>query len=88
MGQYFLIANIDKWEYFSARDLGGFVELMEWSYKDNECVNAMLSLMSGKWKGDRVYVVGDYAECDNPEDTFYNTLESVEEELGFKGEYK
>lgn len=84
MGQYYVVVNVDKREYFSASDFSGFVKLMEWSYRDNECNQAMLHLMAGKWKGDRVYVVGDYAVCDNVNDTYYNVLDELEMELGFK----
>lgn len=63
MGQYYLIANIDKEEYISPHDFDCGVKLMEFSYQGNDAVNYMLKLMMDKWQGDRVYVVGDYADA-------------------------
>lgn len=58
MGQYYLVANVDKQEYMECNH---FLKLMEWSYNRNELVLTMEKLMTNRWKGDRIYVIGDYA---------------------------
>ena len=84
MGQYYRFVNIDKWEYISPRDFDIGTRLMEWSYKNNEFVKAMCSLMQNQWKGDRVYIVGDYASSQGYKDTCYTSLlVNIEKELGF-----
>ncbi|EFP61822.1 hypothetical protein DWW36_02230 [Erysipelotrichaceae bacterium AF15-26LB] len=68
MGQYYLVANIDKQEYMECT---GSLKLMEWSYNRNGVVLTMEDLMAKRWKGDRIYVIGDYAgseqECAHTE---------------------
>ncbi|MBR5950700.1 MAG: hypothetical protein IKZ87_04625 [Actinomycetaceae bacterium] len=39
-------------------------KLMEFSWIGNQSMQAFAALMDGAWKGDTVYVVGDYAELD------------------------
>lgn len=58
MGQYYLVANMDKQEYMECI---GSLKLMEWSYNRNEVVLTMEDLMAKRWKGDHIYVIGDYA---------------------------
>ena len=58
MGQYYIVANIDKKEYM--RSNGG-VKLMEWSYNRNDLILNLMNKLANEWKGDRVYIVGDYA---------------------------
>lgn len=77
MGQYHRIINLDKHEVIYSFDFGNGQKLMEWSYCKNVMCIAMLNLMAGEWKGDRVYVVGDYAEDDSDEcwsETYRDTL--------------
>lgn len=62
MGQYYLVANVDKREYMQSN---GFVKLMEWSYNRNPVVLALEELIVNEWKGDRVYVIGDYADSES-----------------------
>lgn len=62
MGQYYRIINVDKEEVLYSFDFGNGQKLMEWSYCENPMCLAMLNLMADEWKGDRVYVVGDYAD--------------------------
>jgi hypothetical protein len=62
MGQYYVIVNVDKKELIDPSKYDNGVKLMEFSYIGNEVTNALMNLMNGRWKGDRVYVVGDYAD--------------------------
>lgn len=67
MGQYYKIINVDKKEYIKPWDFGCGAKLLEWGYlvsrhSSNGFVSAFRKLLSTRWKGDRVYVVGDYAE--------------------------
>ena len=57
MGQYYIVANIDKKEYMISPD---FVKLMEWSYNYNDLILEMENHMAMDWKGDHVYVIGDW----------------------------
>lgn len=69
MGQYYTIVNADKKEWFHAHDFDCGIKLMEFSYVVKEpnklrgnCVTSVLhKLMENEWKGDRVYIIGDYA---------------------------
>lgn len=57
MGQYYKAVNIDKKEFVSP---SGGVKLMEWNWVGNHTVGTLLTLLKGKWKGDRVIIAGDY----------------------------
>ena len=87
MGQYYIVANIDKKEYM--RSNGG-VKLMEWSYNRNPLVLNLMKKLANEWKNDRVFVAGDYAlskdridKDKNPieKDYDYEILEKIEKEL-------
>ena len=84
MGQYYKLINIDKKEYIDPGDFGQGLKLMEHSYTDNEYTNALLYLLKDRWKGDRVYEVGDYAVADDEDEPFYATLLTVQEEFNIK----
>ena len=60
MGQYYRFINIDKKEKCDRSQ--GLLKLKEHSYLENEYCIDILSLLSDKWKGDRVIHVGDYAQ--------------------------
>ena len=88
MGQYYIVANIDKKEYM--RSNGG-VKLMEWSYNRNDLILNLMNKLANEWKGDRVYIVGDYALSSDridkekqpaEKDYDYDILEKLEKELG------
>lgn len=82
MGQYYKVVNVDKQLYFAPWEVGqNGAKLMEWSYNRNEMVLALMNLLANEWKGDRVYVVGDYAEADNPNEPCYEAVKALEEEL-------
>lgn len=61
MGQYYLVANMDKKQYIQN---DGFFKLMEWSYNRNPTVLILEELINGEWKGDRVYVIGEYVDSE------------------------
>lgn len=82
MGQYYKVVNVDKQLYFTPREVGeNGAKLMEWSYNGNEMVLALMNLLANEWKGDRVYVVGDYAEADNSKEPCYEAVKALEGEL-------
>lgn len=72
MGQYYIIANIDKREYINPFDFDSGAKICEWSYAYADPVVVFMRLMLDRWKGDRVYVVGDYAEADEPDAAWYS----------------
>lgn len=79
MGQYYKVINIDKKEYMQA--LGG-VKLMEWSYNRNLLILNLMNKLANEWKGDRVFVVGDYAVSEEDDDSYdYNKLVEIEKDL-------
>lgn len=84
MGQYFKIVNVDKKLYISPWDLDNGAKLMEWTYHGNAMTVSLMNLMANEWNGDRVYVVGDYAEADNPEESCYKAIKALEEEFGLR----
>lgn len=92
MGQYYVIANMDKMEYLHPHRYGNGMKLMEWSYKNNYLVNTLLNLLKNKWKGDRVYVIGDYADLTiygKNDLQWHSTLEKLVAEFGVHdGDYE
>ena len=85
MGQYYKVVNIDKKEYMYS---DGGIKLMEWSYNRNPLVLNIMKKLANEWKGDRVFVVGDYAlsgdridRDSNEKDYDYDLLEKIEKEL-------
>lgn len=81
MGQYYKVINIDKKEYMRP-DCG--LKLMEWSYNLNPLILNLMKKLANEWKGDRVFVVGDYAVAHDRELDSYDrkTLEEIEKEIG------
>ena len=81
MGQYYKVINIDKKEYI--RPNCG-LKLMEWSYNLNPLILNLMKKLANEWKGDRVFVVGDYAVAHDRELDSYDrkTLEEIEKEIG------
>lgn len=85
MGQYYKVVNVDKKEYMYS---DGGIKLMEWSYNRNPLTLNLMKKLANEWKGDRVFVVGDYAlskdRIDNDskvKDYDYDLLEKIEKEL-------
>lgn len=86
MGQYYKIVNVDKKEFLEPWSFNNGAKLTEWSYDRNPMVLAMMNLLAGDWKGDRVFVVGDYAEDDDVNEPCYETLRDLINELGIRDE--
>lgn len=61
MGQYHEIYNLDRKLYYSPRDIGSNVKILEFG-EDLIPTALMIYLLEGEWKNDRVCVIGDYAE--------------------------
>lgn len=85
MGQYYKVVNIDKKQYMYS---DGGIKLMEWSYNRNPLILNLMNKLSNEWKGDRVFVVGDYAISgdridneNNKKDYDYDLLKKLEQEL-------
>ena len=85
MGQYYLVANFTKKQYF--RPLDGS-KLLEFSYQGARTVNAITNLLSGEfdgefnWVGDDVLVIGDYTDENYPENVSASeATESFEKHL-------
>lgn len=84
MGQYFKIINVDKKEQIKPNDFDNLRKLMEFSYEGNEFVTALYQLLETSWKGDRVYVTGDYDDEINiygKDKSYYDTYLQLEKEF-------
>lgn len=81
MGQYYIIANTDKREFLCPYEFNNGAKLMEWSYIKNKMCKALFYLLNNRWKGDHVYVIGDYAELDDPDEVWYDALKREMEKL-------
>lgn len=81
MGQYYKVLNVDKKVMLEPWSFDCGARLMEWSYWKCDMLLAMMNLMANEWKGDRIFVVGDYAEDDDPNETCYETLKNLIDEL-------
>ena len=81
MGQYYRIVNLDKRQQMIPEEYGNGFKLMEWAYNKNLMVHALMNLMANRWKGDRVYVVGDYADLYDPNEPCHNALRKAMEEI-------
>ena len=62
MGQYHLIANLDKREFIESN---GGDKLMEFCYQDQGIALELENLMKNEWKDDHLYVIGDYCDLDS-----------------------
>lgn len=84
MGQYYIAVNIDKKQYMRF----DWSKLMEFSWIGNQTVNELTARMRYHWQGDRVYVVGDYADSKRLEiadDAWLPAYNEAAKELGFYG---
>ncbi len=71
MGQYYLIASIDKQEFYYPFDCNNPSKLLEWGYIGSNTSLALLHLLQTSWKDSRVVVLGDYSEEFPDEKTRY-----------------
>lgn len=81
MGQYYRFLNLDK-KQVCDRNIE-FLKLTEHSYLSNPYCMDILSLLSDKWKGDRVIHVGDYAKGQDGTTTD-KLIENIEQENNLK----
>lgn len=94
MGQYYVIVNIDKKEFLDPSEYGCGAKLTEFSHLERETghatniLEALHTLIKGRWQKDRVYVVGDYAdiEDENVKDVWYETMKGLYQEIKRLGE--
>lgn len=89
MGQYHSIHNLDRNTYYSPRDLGAGVKLMEQGLSFGSCT-ALLGMAAGPWKGKRLAIIGDYYEDgDLPADSVptdpTDTAQTVRHSLAARG---
>lgn len=86
MGQYYHIFNFDKKQQIYPFDYENGLKLMEWAYNRNYVVLTLTNLLTHEWKGDRVYVIGDYADQDNSDEVWINAYRSLLAECGLHTE--
>lgn len=85
MGQYYMIANLDKREFVNPHEIGSGLKAMEILGTGTACSALTMLMLScperrgggdpdddssvhkvlGRWAGDRVAIVGDYAQDDD-----------------------
>lgn len=93
MGQYYMAVNVDKKEKIKPHDFDCFAKLMEFSYitdklSGNGFTDTLHTLMQTTWEGDRVYLVGDYADFEKykeVDDNWLPTLKSLKAKFGNLG---
>lgn len=81
MGQYHNVINIDAKAYYSPADLADGLKLMEQGCSFPS-TTALALLLADKWNGQRVFLLGDYAEEGD-----VNGVESVTELVRGLGKY-
>ncbi|MGB4090940.1 MAG: hypothetical protein WBK46_03220 [Ruminococcus flavefaciens] len=73
MGQYYYIANMDKKEYLLVNRRAPGRKLLEIAM-DRNAAQAILNRIAEEWKGDHVFLVGDYADLDDKKVIYFDTL--------------
>lgn len=63
MGQYHVITNLTKRAGYVPRSLGNGIKLMEFGADGFGAMGALVHLLNASWGGDRIAIVGDYAEA-------------------------
>ena len=90
MGEYFYVANLDKKEYLHNHRFGGGLKLGEIALSGGCAAGALILLLAqgerrmGRWRGDRIVVVGDYDESGlykECQETYRDISKEVVEEL-------
>jgi hypothetical protein len=87
MGQYYKLVNFDKREFVESWPLDCGAKLMEWSYCRAGMACALMNLIAGSWKGDRVYAVGDYADLEYSNENWFAEYKEMADELGTDNVY-
>ena len=80
MGQYYTIVNMDKKEVLCIE--GKFIDgkLLEIAETASNSL-AILNQLASPWKGDTVFVVGDYADLSDTEVTYFRALRTWTDKL-------
>lgn len=80
MGQYYLAVNVDKKEMLciDGKKIGG--KLVEIAFNKKEC-SAILNQIAGAWNGDRIFLVGDYADQRKSNEKYYQIYRKLESEF-------
>ena len=80
MGQYYTVANMDKKEVLciEGKFIGG--KLLEIAETASDSL-AILNQIAGPWKGDTVFVVGDYADLSDTKVTYFRALRTWTDKL-------
>lgn len=87
MGQPFKIVNVDKLEVLSPYDYGGRTKLTEWAYERNPMVVAFMNLLEERWRGDQVFVIGEYADANDTTEPCHRAVAGLMERLGVDSIY-
>jgi len=66
MGQYWFPVNFDKKEYFDPHEVGSGLKIREQMMTAPGSGAALLWLLSDRWQGDRVALIGDDNDKDSP----------------------
>lgn len=99
MGQYHLIANLNKREYLNPQDFDDGLKL--WEFNTGKTVIALTALLAssnqqaggdfsvnskiiGSWAGDSIAIIGDYQKPERLNGLTYNIVESDFENIGEK----
>ena len=80
MGQYYIAANIDKRESITINGRYPGMKLLEIAEGTIES-RAIINMIAGPWKGDRVYLAGDYADLQQKHAGYYKVLSKLTDEL-------
>lgn len=73
MGQYYLIANMDKREVLCLDGRFPGMKLLEIACSKTDS-NAVINQIAESWHGDTVYLIGDYADLSDPNVTYFDEL--------------
>lgn len=74
MGQYYLIANMNKRELLCVNGKHPGLKLLEIAANKNDSL-ALINQMAESWKGDSVFLIGDYADLSSDDVTYFKTLQ-------------
>lgn len=80
MGQYYILANMDKKEVLTIDGKLIIGKLLEISQTETES-RAILNQIAGEWKGDTVFLVGDYADLSEENVTYFRALRKWTDKL-------
>ena len=73
MGQYYLVANMDKREVLQVKGRFPGKKLLEIA-ETAIASQAILNQLAWRWKADHVYLIGDYADLEYASHQYYQTL--------------